>query len=521
MLLATRCPFCETVFRIQPAQLAARRGLVRCGHCQEAFDATGSLYEMPEGGDFALATPVAADIAASLTTPGAAAAATHVTHAAQPIHTESVVETLSETEPDVAQQPDSGPTPEQVSEHESGHASEPEPGQQPAAPGHASEAAPESFAQIHEAVVEPESAPEPEPEPEPAPARPAPPPNFAGAAWDPWAPLPDSHLDPSLQYNADHLPQASLAAAATSKPARDAVMRVIHDDEPTFASESAVAQATPETPAEPFPPATRWTRVEPELIPPEPIAPGSAHPGPAEPTLSSGEIAHNAPRTPSADPEPALRRSTAVTAAPAAGVAAVATPATTPAATAAPAFTALDPNGGDDPFAVTRETPARAKGHPGWRIVGSLLALALVVLLALQLVWWQRESVMVYWPASQPIYQQVCAQLGCHVSPPRDIDGLQVQPSDLRQVDDPHHLELKVPLRNRFQVALAYPAIELTLLDRQNNVVLRRVLWPQDYAPPGTRIDAGLPAHTTQTMIVRLDTGNVIASNFRIEIFYP
>ena len=59
MLLATRCPFCETVFRIQPTQLAVRRGLVRCGHCQEAFDASGSLYEMPEGGDFSRAVPVA------------------------------------------------------------------------------------------------------------------------------------------------------------------------------------------------------------------------------------------------------------------------------------------------------------------------------------------------------------------------------------------------------------------------------------------------------------------------------
>ncbi len=512
MLLATRCPFCETVFRIQPAQLAARRGLVRCGHCQEAFDATGGLYEMPEGGDFALATPVAADIAASLTTPDAAAAAPHSAHAStpapqpatQPVHTEPVVETPREPAPEAVQEPAQAQLTEQTTE------------QQPAAPGHALEAAPESFAQIHEAVAEPEQVPEHEraPEPEPAPPRPAPPPNFAGAAWDPWAPLPDSHIDPRLQYNAEHLPQVSLAAAATSNAARNAEMRVIHDDEPTFASASAAAQTAPETPAEPFPPATRWTRVEPELVPPEPLAPGSAHPGPAEPTLSSGEIAHHATRTPSADPEPALHRSTAVTAASAAGVAAVAT-------AAAPAFTALEPNSADEPFAVTREAPARAKGHPGWRIFGSLLALALIVLLALQLVWWQRESVMVYWPASQPIYQQVCAQLGCHVSPPRDIDGLQVQPSDLRQVDDPHHLELKVPLRNRFQVALAYPAIELTLLDRQNNVVLRRVLWPQDYVPPGTRIDGGLPARTTQTMIVRLDTGNVIASNFRIEIFYP
>ncbi|EDZ97434.1 MJ0042 family finger-like protein, partial [Burkholderia sp. H160] len=60
MHLATRCPFCETVFRLQPAQLAQRRGLVRCGHCQEVFDASSSLFDVAEGGDFSTAKPIAA-----------------------------------------------------------------------------------------------------------------------------------------------------------------------------------------------------------------------------------------------------------------------------------------------------------------------------------------------------------------------------------------------------------------------------------------------------------------------------
>ncbi|WP_193425161.1 MJ0042-type zinc finger domain-containing protein, partial [Paraburkholderia kirstenboschensis] len=60
MLLATRCPFCETVFRLQPTQLALRRGLVRCGQCHEVFDASGSLFDISEGGDFSTARQVSA-----------------------------------------------------------------------------------------------------------------------------------------------------------------------------------------------------------------------------------------------------------------------------------------------------------------------------------------------------------------------------------------------------------------------------------------------------------------------------
>ena len=50
MALATRCPHCETVFRLDPHLLAPHDGRVRCGHCQEVFDAAHHQFELaPEG----------------------------------------------------------------------------------------------------------------------------------------------------------------------------------------------------------------------------------------------------------------------------------------------------------------------------------------------------------------------------------------------------------------------------------------------------------------------------------------
>lgn len=37
--MLTRCPACQTTFRVSPEQLAARAGRVRCGHCLNAFNA--------------------------------------------------------------------------------------------------------------------------------------------------------------------------------------------------------------------------------------------------------------------------------------------------------------------------------------------------------------------------------------------------------------------------------------------------------------------------------------------------
>lgn len=56
--MKTRCPDCQTVFRVTPEQLKARAGKVRCGHCQSVFNALDSLLD-----NQAIAAPVPAVVA--------------------------------------------------------------------------------------------------------------------------------------------------------------------------------------------------------------------------------------------------------------------------------------------------------------------------------------------------------------------------------------------------------------------------------------------------------------------------
>jgi predicted Zn finger-like uncharacterized protein len=57
----TRCPHCGTAFRVQPAQLAARGGKVRCGYCLEVFDGAACLLEQAES--ISTETPSASSLA--------------------------------------------------------------------------------------------------------------------------------------------------------------------------------------------------------------------------------------------------------------------------------------------------------------------------------------------------------------------------------------------------------------------------------------------------------------------------
>ena len=60
--MLTRCPACETHFRVTAEQLKARSGRVRCGECQHVFNALDSLIEEP----MAVIAPAVAELPQSI-----------------------------------------------------------------------------------------------------------------------------------------------------------------------------------------------------------------------------------------------------------------------------------------------------------------------------------------------------------------------------------------------------------------------------------------------------------------------
>ena len=63
MSLATRCPSCGTVFRVVQDQLKVSEGWVRCGRCNEVFNALEGLFDLdrdapPEWSDSRQMLPV-------------------------------------------------------------------------------------------------------------------------------------------------------------------------------------------------------------------------------------------------------------------------------------------------------------------------------------------------------------------------------------------------------------------------------------------------------------------------------
>jgi hypothetical protein len=83
----------------------------------------------------------------------------------------------------------------------------------------------------------------------------------------------------------------------------------------------------------------------------------------------------------------------------------------------------------------------------------------------------------------------------------------------------PNEMLLLLSIRNRAPIELAYPAFELTLTNSSEQAIARRIFVPEDYLPSvQTR---GLNGGTELPITLRLDTGNLHASGYRLYIFYP
>lgn len=167
-------------------------------------------------------------------------------------------------------------------------------------------------------------------------------------------------------------------------------------------------------------------------------------------------------------------------------------------------------------FVVQADRAARWR-RPGVRL-GLALAGALgLVLLALQVVHEYRDLVAARWPSTRDPLEQLCAWQGCRIEAPRSIEGLAVESSGLTRAEGAAAYRLSVVLRNRTALAIALPAIDLTLTDTQGGVIARRVIRASEMG----LVQGSVPALADLPMQALLAATERPISGYTIEIFYP
>lgn len=170
-----------------------------------------------------------------------------------------------------------------------------------------------------------------------------------------------------------------------------------------------------------------------------------------------------------------------------------------------------------NPGALPRREPRK-----GPRLLQALGVVVLMSLLLVQVLYRERNAIVARQPALQPWFASACARLGCELSALRRIADVTIDGASFSRERSGEGYQFSFTLRNRAAVPLAMPAVELSLLDLEERIVVRRVLRPAEYGAP-----AVLAAHgerATQLPIVLAGEEASSASRvagFRLDAFYP
>jgi predicted Zn finger-like uncharacterized protein len=154
-----------------------------------------------------------------------------------------------------------------------------------------------------------------------------------------------------------------------------------------------------------------------------------------------------------------------------------------------------------------------------------VLATAIPILLALlgaQALFHFRDAIAAHWPTTKPALIKLCAVAGCEVRPMADIAGLSIEASDL-QADPAHRglLILSSTIRNRAPYPLAYPYVELTLSDAQDQIVVRRAFAPEEYLSAAADPHVGIPGNTELAVKLFIDASATSQAGYQVYLFYP
>jgi len=175
---------------------------------------------------------------------------------------------------------------------------------------------------------------------------------------------------------------------------------------------------------------------------------------------------------------------------------------------------------GDREPSFVRQAQRRALWRRPW-IRGSLLllVLALAALLAWQVAVDSRDQLASHLPPTRPILDTLCAPLECKVEPPRQLEDIVIDSSILLRRAHGQY-SFNVVIRNRSDREVAMPAIELTLTDIQDQVLVRRVLLPAEW--PRSADTLGPGAEWPLQFDLALDhPKDRVMTGFRAILFYP
>lgn len=165
------------------------------------------------------------------------------------------------------------------------------------------------------------------------------------------------------------------------------------------------------------------------------------------------------------------------------------------------------------------QDPAAARWyHRRWaRWMMALLAPLLVLLLGLQVLVQYRNELSTHYTGLRGYLVKMCSVVGCQLESPRALEQLVLVSSKIQQTSAKNVLHLRAELHNRARHPVRTPSLDLTLTDAYGQVLVRKMLQPQELRSPGESIRGS----NSWQISAFIDVGTLPVAGFSLVLFYP
>ena len=480
MALATRCPHCQTAFRVASDQLKLRAGLVRCGTCKQIFNGIENLLRPDE------------DITAILA--GATPPLPPVPVLSPPSFPPAPAATRRDDRSDntrfndlIAEIDHPGPQQHADAQPESTNESSPAPG----AAGYAAKYAPVHLTPL---PGTPDSSGIPPAQwPGLSASRIVPQPSTAADI----APerVPDGRIEPQLFGSPLSVPPGMTNELADSPSGTAGADNGATSNETGASSESLWLALDDDT---------AWPR-EPQLLD-------------ADMRTMSAAAAEQSTQT---DADATVAEAATVGTATMPGLLRAARIDPTDQPPPKPPAPAPEPAPEEVPGFIAREQ-RRQNTHRAVRPALWTGAVLLALALAGQTIYALRTTLAANIPQLRASLDDACRMIGCSVGLPMQIEAVSIESNDFQPVAGSRNLFLlTMLLRNRGSTLQAWPSVELSLNDGTEKVVGRRVIAPREYLPPTLSTNKGFATGSEQAIKLYFDLTQLKAVGYRVYLFYP
>lgn len=177
----------------------------------------------------------------------------------------------------------------------------------------------------------------------------------------------------------------------------------------------------------------------------------------------------------------------------------------------------VDPPG---EFGFLRQNRAEGSSrHRGMRALLSCVVGLLLLGLAGQIVFHERDRLLALKPELKPWLHAFCAPLNCRLSALQQRDSITVDGAAFTKITR-NSYRLNFTVKNTSNLVLALPSVELTLTDASERPVLRRVFTPAEFELKADTLAAGSEWSASLAVLVNpADTLPPIVG-YRLYVFY-